>query len=319
MTTTNPMSYGVFPSFNNKTPKEGPRYIPMTFDFSTVDTWDVDLMQIQQQGKISTLQAFYVDNSLNTVELIITMGLGGQVIKVQPGYQGFITALVNNVPKFSVSSAGGVSAIVFALNFPVVNALWPASPNATAGEAVTVTNFPASYPITAASAIPVTVGNFPATQPVSIAGPLGSALSSASIPVVIATDQSAIASNITSIGGSGITTGLSVAAHAMPVCMATNQPAGFYTIPSQNVVVTTTSSNVVLPAGAGSLNLRISNIGASNIYFRLGTSAQTAVIGDVVVSAGKSITLYCNNSTNIAFIGEAAGLANITYVTGLSY
>lgn len=188
MTTTNPMSYGVFPSFNNKTPKEGPRYIPMTFDFTNVDTWDVDLMQIQQQGKISTLQAFYVDNSLNTAELIITMGLGGQVIKVQPGYQGFMTALVNNVPKFSVSSAGGVSAIVFALNFPVVNALWPAAPNATAGEAVTVTNFPSVYPISASSAIPVTVGNFPATQDVSITGPVGQKPETGSIPVVIASD-----------------------------------------------------------------------------------------------------------------------------------
>lgn len=119
----NQNTLSALPSWNNKLPPEGPRFIPLNFDFSVATSWTVDLMQLQQQGKISTLQAFYVDNSSNTAAVTITMGLGGQIITVPTGAQGYVTCLVNNVPKFTVSSTGS-TANIFALNFPVTNAIW---------------------------------------------------------------------------------------------------------------------------------------------------------------------------------------------------
>lgn len=271
MTTSDVSAYGVFPSFNNKTPKEGPRYIPMTFDFSSTDTWDVDMMQLQQAGKISTLQAFYIDNSVNTVELTITLGLGGQVIKVQPGYQGYMTALVNNAPKFSVSSPGGVSAIVFALNFPVVNDLWPAAPNAEATETVVVSNLEA-------------VGGD------AIA--LGQTTASASLPVTMASDQTALPANITKVGDAAIALGSATSAASIPVVIASDQAplevvatavvvnvqssviAGYSFVQnsSATLAVTTSSSSVSISASATEV-IRVYNYGTETAFVRMGVAA----------------------------------------------
>jgi hypothetical protein len=119
----NQNTLSALPSWNNKLPPEGPRFIPLSFAFTVATEWSVDLMQLQQQGKISTLQAFYIDNSTNTAPVTITMGLGGQVITLAAGQQAYMTCLINNVPKFTVSSTGS-GANVFALNFPVTNAVW---------------------------------------------------------------------------------------------------------------------------------------------------------------------------------------------------
>lgn len=295
MTTSDVSAYGVFPSFNNKTPKEGPRYIPMTFDFSSTDTWDVDMMQLQQAGKISTLQAFYVDNSVNTVELTITLGLGGQVIKVQPGYQGYMTALVNNVPKFSVSSPGGVSAIVFALNFPVVNDLWPAAPNAEATESVIVTNLEA-------------VGGS--------ALALGQTTKSASLPVTLASDQGELATNVAEIGGAAIALGQTTKSASLPVTLASDQGAvstsatlvsasaayltslAFVVASTALLSVTTSSATVAISASA-SQSVRVYNYGTNPAFVRVSSGA--AVVGDTAIAPNTSF-VFAGAATQVAAI-----------------
>jgi len=314
MTTTNPLAYAVFPSFNNKTPKEGPRYIPMTFDFTEADTWDVDLMQIQQQGKISTLQAFYVDNSVNTEELTITMGLGGQVIKVQPGYQGYMTALVNNVPKFSVSSPGGVSAIVFALNFPVVNDLWAAAPIASDAEHVIVDNFPDPQNANIAQ-----VGG------TNIA--LGSAASSVSIPVVIANDQGAIAQNLTKVGGGSIVLGQTNSANSLPVTIASDQSTiaisisgnslallGFFVVSTATLAVSTTSAAVAVTSNLANI-IRVCNIGTEVAFVRVAAgdavTTDTAILPNTAFSfkgGGNQVAAICSTGTTNLQISVGQGL-----------
>lgn len=194
--------YAFFPAFNNKIPSEGPRYIPMTFAFDTYSTWEVDMTIIQQQGKISTLQAFYIDNSANTNALSITMGLGAQTIDVPAGAQGYVTVLVNNVPKFSVTSiqAAGQVANVFALNFPVTNAVWE-----------TVASGGGSG------------GNVNLTEVGGATIALGQTTMADSLPVVLASNQTPVEINLTQVSGDGLLLGQQTMAGSVPVVLASNQ------------------------------------------------------------------------------------------------
>jgi hypothetical protein len=74
-----------------------------------------------------------------------------------------------------------------------------------AGGTVEVGNFPATQPVSIAATVNVDVANFPATQPVtgtvavSNLPPEGQATSAASLPVVIASDQSAVPVSVSAI------------------------------------------------------------------------------------------------------------------------
>lgn len=109
---------------NNLWPKEGPQAVPLTFDFTVANAYAVDLGIQAQQRKFSFIQTVYVDNSANAKVLTIAFDVLNQQIQVPAHMQGYFPVLVMPTPRLTVTSAGGSTAMVFLLNFPVAPAMW---------------------------------------------------------------------------------------------------------------------------------------------------------------------------------------------------
>jgi hypothetical protein len=114
----------VLTAFTMKIPKEGPRYVPLAFDFTQFVTYGVDIMLLKQNGHISSIQGLYIDNSTNTAAVSISTGQG-QTITVPPGYQAYLPIVLNDNPKFTVTSTG-TECEMLALNWPVFPQVWNA-------------------------------------------------------------------------------------------------------------------------------------------------------------------------------------------------
>lgn len=132
------MQFTVLPALCNKFPCEGPRVIPIACDFSASQTYDANLTSLVTQGKVSEIQAVFVDNSQNDAELVITVSIQQQVIRIPAYSQGYVMLLAS-AAEFTIYSSSILTATVFALNFPVTNAIWNKD-----GSTVSVSNFPAS-------------------------------------------------------------------------------------------------------------------------------------------------------------------------------
>jgi hypothetical protein len=118
-------SYADVPIFNALVPREGPRAIPLSFDFSVQSLYSVDFSQAVSQGQISMVQSAFIDNSENAATVILTIPSSGQVIKFPASSQGFITLYSANPPRFTVSSSGaGVVGFVIS-NMATQNMVWP--------------------------------------------------------------------------------------------------------------------------------------------------------------------------------------------------
>lgn len=115
--------------FNALIPKEGPKAIPITFDFSAANAYGADFTIAQQTGVISVIQCLYVDNSNNPDELVISNQALGQAIKIPAYTQGYYPVLSPNSPKFTLASAGGVPVTVFFINVPLPAISWSTSGN----------------------------------------------------------------------------------------------------------------------------------------------------------------------------------------------
>ena len=59
------------PVFAALIPREGPKAVPLPFDFTAYASQSVDLLDLQQRGLISAVQAVFVDNSANSAALVI--------------------------------------------------------------------------------------------------------------------------------------------------------------------------------------------------------------------------------------------------------
>ena len=118
------------PVQNQVLPKGGPKAVPVSLDFGAANgqaEWILDAQNMQALGRFSNLQTIWVDNSLNTQLLTITMGGSGQVLKVQPGKQGYYPVLSANpiYVVFSVPATNGTDAtVIMLLNFPCPFAEW---------------------------------------------------------------------------------------------------------------------------------------------------------------------------------------------------
>lgn len=115
----------VISAFVMKIPKEGPRYVPLSFDFTQYVTFGVDMMLLKQQGHISSIQGLWIDNSANTAPVTIDTGQG-QKISIPAGYQAYMPIVLNDNPKFNVSSTG-TACQMQAFNWPVFPQVWKAS------------------------------------------------------------------------------------------------------------------------------------------------------------------------------------------------
>jgi hypothetical protein len=106
-------------------PGEGPKMVPLSTDFTLNDTYEVDLSNFVQMGRISMVQSIYVDNADGAVAITILVELGSQRLIVPAGQEAYLPILVPNPIKLTISSPGGAaSAKVFLINFPIQPEVW---------------------------------------------------------------------------------------------------------------------------------------------------------------------------------------------------
>lgn len=110
--------------YNGPIPREGPKDIPISLDFSIQNTYQIDFTLIQQRGLISELQAVYIDNSLNASSVSLIVNGSNQKIVSAANSQGFYPILAPNPPKFTSQSIGGVAVQMHFLNIPITCLTW---------------------------------------------------------------------------------------------------------------------------------------------------------------------------------------------------
>lgn len=113
---------------NQIMPKEGPKCIPLGFNFSTAASFDMNLINFQNLGRISIIQGAWIDNSANANPVIISNNATGQNVICPPFWQGYFAILaVNPVDLIITSTIGNVNVNVTLYNVPIAPNAWPAS------------------------------------------------------------------------------------------------------------------------------------------------------------------------------------------------
>lgn len=264
----------------NKSPKEGPRYVPMALDFATVTAWSVDLTPYVQGGQLSAIQSFFIDNSQNTAPITIAMGIGGgQTIQLNAGQQGWVSCLLNNNPQFVIASTG-TAATVFACNFQMFNAVWDANSNATA----------ASTNLSEVGGAPIA---------------LGQTVMADSLPVTIATNQTPIS-----------VSPIDAAAHIAQLALTTAVAVAFGTDITQYLNAFTVTLDGYTLTTANTLTI---HDGGGNVLATVAIPPETAATTIYSIYAERSLAIAMSNAgvAPSAILGTAptAGsvLLNVSY------
>jgi hypothetical protein len=117
-------AFQAVPVFNATIPKEGPKSLPVTCDFSVVGTYDIDLTLIQSQQRMSVVQSVFVDNTLNGQKTTITINGNSQTLVIPAGGQAYLPLLAAKPTIITVASTGGVVVPMIFLNVPVPACVW---------------------------------------------------------------------------------------------------------------------------------------------------------------------------------------------------
>lgn len=115
-----------FPVFNGYAPKDAPKALPIPFDFSTVDSFEFDLLNENTQGIIGFVQSVYVDNYDNPNPLEIYVFGTQQRVVIPAGATGIWPIFSIDQVKMRVSSANDPAAIgsIILLNVPMPLTQW---------------------------------------------------------------------------------------------------------------------------------------------------------------------------------------------------
>lgn len=106
-------------------PREGPKCVPLSFDFTAQSSYAVDFMAIQQRGLIDSVQTLFIDNNAGTTALTVLINQSSQLIIAAPGTQGYYPVLCPNPMRFTFTCTGGTANTqVFALNVPIPSSVW---------------------------------------------------------------------------------------------------------------------------------------------------------------------------------------------------
>ena len=118
---------------NAVVPPEGPKSAAVVLDFTSTDTVIVDFTITTAQGKISTIQMLWVDNSLNDAPLTVTVQGTSQNIDIPAGAQGWFPVVATNRPKFVCTTPPGPVITSLWLNVPVAQGYWFPNGNGATG------------------------------------------------------------------------------------------------------------------------------------------------------------------------------------------
>ena len=118
-------------SQNQMAPPEGALTLNLLLDFSSLvagDSFTFDMANYQTQGKFSIVQSIFIDNSLNTVALVVTEQTTGHVIVAAPHTQGWYNIVAQVPTRLNFSSQGGPAGVrIMISNMPIPGAVWAAT------------------------------------------------------------------------------------------------------------------------------------------------------------------------------------------------
>jgi hypothetical protein len=105
--TQNLVAYRVF---NTECPEDRPKAVTLNLDLSAATGANgspvpLDFVEIQQTYRLPFVQTIFIDNSAQTQELIVTIGISQQVIKAPPNSQGYYAVLCPNPARITFQSA----------------------------------------------------------------------------------------------------------------------------------------------------------------------------------------------------------------------
>lgn len=120
------------PIYNQLVPSEGPKCVPLTFDFSVAGSYSLDYQNMQARGFLSLVQCLFVDNSNNNAALLVLVNGTGQLLKVDAFTQGYYPVMVPSPIRLTFTTpinaalggTTGTPLAVWMLNIPMAGSHW---------------------------------------------------------------------------------------------------------------------------------------------------------------------------------------------------
>ena len=114
-------------TYNFEVPCEGAKVIPLLLDFSAFTEYDIDLTQLEQQGRFSMLQTVFIDLSDTASALVVVVTDVLQQIVANGHTQGYYPVLVPNPSKLQIQCLSGQVERVHLINVPIAGVVWAAT------------------------------------------------------------------------------------------------------------------------------------------------------------------------------------------------
>jgi len=129
------------PTFNQLVPKEGPKAIPLSLDFSVTSSYYLDYQNMQARAFMSEVQCLFIDNSNNNAQLTVLINGTFQLLKVDAFTQGYYPVLVPSPIRLTFSTpqnaalggATGTPVSIFLMNIPMAGAVWTTAVTGSSG------------------------------------------------------------------------------------------------------------------------------------------------------------------------------------------
>lgn len=172
-----------YPKGDSTIPDKGAMAVPVDLDWSKSTSYSVSLLVVQEQKFFGSLRCMWIDASANTHPITVAVNGTEQVFTVAAGSANYYAVVNLNIPVVSLTIGAGEATLTRVIFLNFVPEISMAGQVSIAGTVTVSGN--------------VTVNNFPALQKVDLADvggsaiTIGQALMAKSIPVVIASDQSA--------------------------------------------------------------------------------------------------------------------------------
>lgn len=117
-----------FGTTNMILPPEGPKVFPMLLDFTAKNIQETDFgPYIGEGNEVSFIQSFFVDNSRNDENLLVTSQNINQTVVIPPRKMGYMMMFIspnNGFLTWQTVQAGNLTVPITVSNTPVTPYLW---------------------------------------------------------------------------------------------------------------------------------------------------------------------------------------------------
>lgn len=113
-------------TYNAVLPKEGPKVFGFNLDFRVEDLVDIDVSLQVQQGFISFVQGWFINNIDNAEPVKIATQGTDQGITIPAGKQAYMPMFITDECKLTITTTAAANLIVpfYLTNVPVMPCVW---------------------------------------------------------------------------------------------------------------------------------------------------------------------------------------------------